>query len=78
MAAQVRCGTKITAMGDQWVGKTVEWLRMKLEADLQIPLGAPSVVSRDGGMSSHSIQEGYILQHGDLLEFVRPAGTKGS
>jgi len=64
-------------MGDQWVGKTVGYLRGKLEAELSIPGGAPAVVSRDGGVSSQAVQETYRLEHGDLLEFVRPAGTKG-
>ena len=77
MAAQVRCGPRTTGMGDQFVSKTVTQIRQLLEASLQIPGGAPAVISRDGGLSSHAVQESYRLEHGDLLEFVRPAGTKG-
>ena len=77
MAAQVRCGPRCVPMGDQWVGYSVSDLRRKLLADLSIPEGAPATISRDGGNNTVPVPENYKLQHGDLLEFVRPAGTKG-
>jgi len=78
MAAQVRCGPRCTPPGDQWAGKPVSELRRFLGADLSIPEGAPATVSRDGGQNTVPVREDYRLQHGDLLEFVRPPGAKGS
>lgn len=77
MAAQVRCGPRCVASSEQWVGKKVSELRRFLAGDLQIPDGAPATVSRDQGMNPVSVREDYPLQNGDLLEFVRPPGTKG-
>lgn len=77
MAAQVRCGSASTPMGDQWVGMSVRDVRMKLGRTLSIPDGAPATVSRDGGSSSSPVPESYTVQTGDLVEFVRAPGTKG-
>lgn len=78
MASQVRCGPRCVPMGDQWVGKQVGDLRRQLARDLDIPDGAPATVSRDAGSNTVPVPDTYRLQHGDLLEFVRPPGTKGS
>lgn len=76
MDAQVRCGPRACAAGPQWVGKTVEELRKFLARDLQIVPGMLATVSRFGA-PAEPVQEDYRLKGGDLLEFVRPAGTKG-
>ena len=78
MAAQVRCGPRAFPMDDKYVGKTVTDIRSRYGRDLQIPEGSPATVSRDGGHTTQPVPETYRLQHGDLVEFVRPAGTKGS
>jgi hypothetical protein len=78
MAAQVRCGPRATPMGNQYVGKSVGSLRRLLGPELGIPEGAPAVVSRDGGMTSRAVGDSHPLDHGELLEFTRAAGTKGS
>jgi hypothetical protein len=82
MAAQIRSGPRVTPMGDSYkgktiVGKSVRELRQWLEHDLQIPEGAEARVSTDGGETSKRVAEDHILDHGQLLEFTRPAGTKG-
>lgn len=77
MASQIRCGPRVTPLGDQFSGKTVSDLRRELSRMLDIPEGAPAVVSRDNGGNPVPVREDYRLQSGDLLEFVRPQGTKG-
>jgi hypothetical protein len=77
MSSQVRCGPRCVPQSYQWIGKQVQELRRFLAGDLQVPDGAPATVSRDGGMTSVSVREDYKVQHGDLLEFIRPPGTKG-
>jgi hypothetical protein len=64
-------------MSDQYVRLTVSEVRRRFARDLDIPENAPAVVSRDGGQNTVPVPESYTIQHGDLLEFVRPAGTKG-
>ena len=78
MAAQVRCGPRCMPMSDEYVSVTVGDLRRKCQRTLDIPDGAPATVSRDGGANTVPVQESYRLQHGDLLEFVRPPGVKGA
>jgi len=77
MASQIRCGPRATPMNDQYAGLRVGDVRKRFARDLDIPEGAPAVVSRDGGQNTTPVPETYTIQHGDLLEFVRPAGTKG-
>ncbi len=78
MAAQVRHGTAATPVADQYVGKSVRELRQILQGELDIQHGSPAVVSKDGGVTSMPVAEDYIVQDGDLLEFVRTAGAKGN
>lgn len=78
MAAQVRCGPRCMPMSDALVGRSVSDLRRAYSRDLDIPDGAPATISRDAGMNTTPVQESYRLQHGDLLEFVRPPGVKGA
>ena len=78
MAAQIRCGTRCTQIADAWVNQQVGELRRKLTRDLEIPEGAPAQVSRTGGTESTPVTDSYRLQHGELLEFVRPVGQKGA
>jgi len=76
MAAQVRSGPSSTPIGDQYVGKSVGELRNMLSYELNIPAGAPATVSQNGG-EPFPVQDSYIVKDGDLVEFVRTAGTKG-
>ena len=77
MAAQIRCGTRASQLNDLWVGKTVAEVRRDLQRQLDVPEGAPAVVTRDGGASNTPVNESYRIVHGDLVEFIRPQGTKG-
>ena len=77
MPAQVRCGPRCMPMSDSIVSQTVSDVRRRYSRDLDIPEGAPATVSRDGGANTTPVQEHYRLQHGDLLEFIRPPGVKG-
>ena len=76
MSAQVKCGTSATPMAQQYVGRTVSDLRAMLAPELGISPDAPAVVSHRGGTPT-PVKEGYTLQDGDLLEFVRSPGAKG-
>jgi hypothetical protein len=82
MAAQIRSGPRVTPLGDSYkgktiIGKTVSEIRAWLSHDLQIPEGAEARVSTDGGETSSRVNDSFVLDHGHLLEFSRPAGTKG-
>jgi hypothetical protein len=78
MASQIRCGPRVTPLGEQFTMKTVAAIRRELSRSLDIPEGSPAVVSRDNGGNPVPVREDYTLQNGDLLEFVRPQGTKGT
>lgn len=76
MAAQVRSGPSSTPIGDQYVGQSVGQLRQLLQFELNIPQAAPATVSHNG-QDPTQVPDSYVVRDGDLVEFVRSAGTKG-
>jgi len=67
---KVVCGANTQEM-DNLEGKTVAEIKEGLKEVLNIPDGAQAIISGD------NVENGYTLRAGDVLEFVKPSGTKG-
>jgi len=64
-------------VGMEWIGMKVSDVRKKLGKDLEVPNGAPAVISHDCGKTFKNVDEDYILQEWDVLEFGRTSAVKG-
>jgi len=71
MAIKVVCGANTQELED-FEGKSVSEVREGLAEALNIPDDARAIITGD------NVNDGYCLQDGDVLEFVRPSGDKGS
>ncbi len=67
---KVTCGANSEEYGNI-EGKTVGEVRKTLRDILNIPDGARALVQGE------EVDDSYVLEVGDSLEFVKPAGQKG-
>ena len=56
---------------DNLTGQSVSEIKEALREVFNIPEDAQAIISGD------NVENVYLLQNGDVLEFVRPSGTKG-
>lgn len=72
MASKIKvvCGANTQDM-DNLEGKTVAEVKQGLKEVLNIPDDAQAIISGD------NVENNYSLRDGDVLEFVKPSGTKG-
>lgn len=64
-------------VGDKWIGMTVAEVRKELGAGLEVPNGAPAVISHDCGKTFKNVDENHKLEAWDVLEFGRTSAVKG-
>lgn len=67
---KVVCGANSQEM-DNLEGKTVADVKQGFKEVLNIPDDAQAIISGD------NVENSYALRAGDVLEFVKPSGTKG-
>ena len=64
-------------VGGEYIGMKVKDVRKKFGKDLEVPEGAPAVLSTDCGKTFKAVDEDYQLKEWDVLEFGRTSAVKG-
>lgn len=60
-----------------FVGKTIADLRMELKEKLELSDGAPAMVSKNRGRSYVRVDDRYIVEKKDVVQFGRASSSKG-
>ena len=74
--AVVHCPPLKTSSSD-FIGLKISKVRSVLEETLEIPPGATVSVSKDGGKHYEKVNDDYIIQNQDHVEFGRGSSRKG-
>ena len=73
----IKCPPLKKVLDAKWIGKTVADVRKEFGEELEIPEGAPVVVSHDCGKTFQNATEDYVLEAFDVIEWGRTSAVKG-
>lgn len=77
VCAVIHCPPLKTSSAD-FVGMPLKKVRTALEETLEIPAGSTVSVSKDGGKHYERVNEDYVIQNGDHVEYGRGSSRKGN
>lgn len=75
--AYIKC-PPLKAKGAEFVGMKVREVRKKLHGQLELPSGAPVMLSKDFGQNFTDTSDDYTIEENDTIEFGRTSAEKGS